>query len=128
MAIPGVGDDPVAVKEEGDDDMLSEVEHSDGSDEGSLSDGAAFTQSTRATVKNKILKLGKPRRSTSSSRIALRALQIRINGTSCRSFIDANTPNSICHISSSAGEGHAKPMDQQTVSSAMSAGERFDRR
>ena len=42
MATPGVGDDPAAVKEERDDDMLSEVEHSDGSDEGSLSDGAAI--------------------------------------------------------------------------------------
>ena len=44
MATPGVGDDPAAVKEERDDDILSQVD-SDGSDEGSLSDGTAFTQS-----------------------------------------------------------------------------------
>ena len=49
MATPSVGDDPAAVKEERDDDILSEVD-SDGSDEGSLSDGTAFTQSTRTTV------------------------------------------------------------------------------
>ena len=60
MATPGVGDDPAAVKEERNDDMLSEVD-SDGSDEGSLSDGTAFTQSTRTTVKNKILKSKKTR-------------------------------------------------------------------
>ena len=56
MATLGVGDDPAAVKEEGDDDMLSEVGNSDGSDEGSLSDGTAFTQSTRTAVKKKLLK------------------------------------------------------------------------
>ena len=52
MATPSVGENP-ANKEEREDYVVSSVEDSDGFDEGSLSDGTAFTQSTRTTVKQK---------------------------------------------------------------------------